>query len=75
MIFYAGDYNWTIVEKYAATVVHVETQSFPQIVENSRSHSDACIISISSKKTHPLNKKGIDNSTKNMSGIMDDHQN
>ena len=27
------------------------------------------------KKTHLLNKKGIDNSTENMSRIMDDHEN
>ena len=65
----------TIVEKYAATVVHIETHCFPQFVENSRSNSDACSISISSKKTHLLNKKGIDNSTENMSRIMDDHEN
>ena len=46
--------GWTIVEKNAATVVYVETHSFPQFVENTRSNSNACSISISSKKKAPI---------------------
>ena len=32
--------GWAIVVKYATTVVYVETQFFPQLLENSRSHSN-----------------------------------
>ena len=62
-----------IAEKYAPTVVLVGAHSFPQFLENFRSHSDACRTLISSKKTRNL--KRIDNSTENMSGIAYGHQN
>ena len=42
----------------------------PQLLENSKSHSNACNTLISSKKKHLLNRKGIDDSTENMSGII-----
>ena len=32
--------GWAIVVKYATTVVYVGTQFFPQLLENSRSHSN-----------------------------------
>ena len=32
--------GWAIVVKYATTVVYVGTQLFPQLLENSRSHSN-----------------------------------
>ena len=44
--------GWTVVEKYATVVVYVGIQFFPQFLENSRSHSNACNTLISSKKTH-----------------------
>ena len=67
--------GWTIVEKYAPTLVSVGAHFFPQFLENCRSHSNACNSLISSKKTRLLNLKGIDNYTKNISGITDGHQN
>ena len=42
--------GWAIVVKYAATVASVGTHTFPQFLENSRSHSNACNNLISSKK-------------------------
>ena len=41
--------GWAIVVKYAATVVYVGTHFFPQLMENSRCHSNAYNL-ISSKK-------------------------
>ena len=67
--------NWTIIEKYATTVVYVGTHFFPQFLENSRSHRNACNILIFSKNTHLLHRKGINDSTENISGITDGHQN
>ena len=68
--------GWVIVEKYAPTVVLVEAHCFPQRLENFRSHSNASSTLIFSKKnTHLSNMKRIDNSTENISGIADDHQN
>ena len=32
--------GWAIVAKYDTTVVYVGTQFFPQLLENSRSHSN-----------------------------------
>ena len=61
--------------KYATTVVYVGTHFFPQFLENSRSHSNAYNNLTSSKNTHQLNRKGIDDTTKNISGITDGHQN
>ena len=40
--------GWTIVVKYATTVVYVGTHFFQQFLENSRSHSNAYNL-ISSK--------------------------
>ena len=42
--------SWTIVEKYAPTVVSVGAHFFAQFLENCRSHSNACNALISSKK-------------------------
>ena len=69
--------GWAIVEKYAPTVVLVGAHSFAQFLENFRSHSNASSTLIFSEKkdTHLLNLKKIDNSTENMSGITDGHQN
>ena len=68
--------GWTVVKKYATVVVYVGIQFFPQFLENSRSHSNACNTLISSKKnTHLLIRKGLDGSTENISGITDGHQN
>ena len=33
--------GWTIVEKYATSVVYIGAHFFPQLLENSRSHSNA----------------------------------
>ena len=63
--------GWAIVNiLYITTVVYV-------FLENTRSHSNACIALISLKKTHTnlLNGKGIDDSAENMSGITDEYQN
>ena len=67
--------NWTIIEKYATTVVYVGTHFIPQFLENSRSHRNACNILIFSKNTQLLHRKGINDSTENISGITDGHQN
>ena len=69
--------GWTIVEKYAPNVVLVGAHFFPQFLENVRSHSNASSTLIFSEKkdTHLLNLKKIDNSTENMSGITNGHQN
>ena len=67
--------GWAIVVKYVTTAVYVGSHFFAQVLENSRSHSNACNKLIFSKNTHQLNGKGIDNSTESMSGITDDHQN
>ena len=65
-----------VVVKYATTVVYVGTPFFPQFLEKiSQSHSNAWNNFISSKNTQQLIRKGIDDSTENMSGITDDHQN
>ena len=65
-----------IVVKYATTVEYIGSQSFPQILENhSWSRSNAYNNLISSKSTHQLNRRVIDDSTENMSGITDGHQN
>ena len=70
---------WAIVVKYATTVVYLGIHIFPRFLENSRSHSNAYNL-ISSKNTHQLNDKGIDDSKENLynrfsSGITDDYQN
>ena len=44
--------GWTIVENFAKAVVYIGTHFFPQIQENSRSHSNACNTLVSSKKPH-----------------------
>ena len=78
MIFHAEDYRkelprdkklygWVIVDKYAATVVCVRTYFFPQFLETSRSHSNAWHAQ--------LNGKVNDDSTENMPGITNGHQN
>ena len=78
VIFHAGDYckqlprdkklyGWIIVDKYAATVVCVRTYFFPQFLETSRSHSNAWHAQ--------LNGKVNDDSTENMPGITNGHQN
>ena len=54
--------GWTVVKKYATVVVYVGIQFFPQFLENSRSHSNACNTLISSKKHAPIKSE-------NMSGI------
>ena len=64
--------GWAVVVKYATTVVYVGTHCFPQFLENSRSHSNAYNNVISS---HLLNGKGIVDSTENLPGITDGHQN
>ena len=46
--------GWSVVEKYATTVVYVGTHFFPQFLENSRSHSNAWDTLISSKKHAPI---------------------
>ena len=46
--------GWTVVEKYVNTVVYVETHFFPQFLENTRSHSNACNTLISSRKHAPI---------------------
>ena len=46
--------GWTVVEKYATTVVYVGTHFAPQFPENSRSYSNACNTLISSKKHVPV---------------------
>ena len=46
--------GWTIVEKYAPTVVSIGAHFFPQFLENYRSHSKACNTLISSKKHAPI---------------------
>ena len=46
--------GWTIVKIYGTTVVFVVTHFFPQFLENCRSHSNACITLISSKKDAPI---------------------
>ena len=62
--------------KYATTVVYVGTPFFPQFLEKiSQSHSNAWNNFISSKNTQQLIRKGIDDSTENMSGITDGNQN
>ena len=43
--------SWAVVVIYATTVVYVGTHFFPQILENSRSHSNADNSLIFSKKT------------------------
>ena len=53
VISHAGDYRksnflkigngWAIIVKYAKTVLYVGTHFFPQFLENSRSHSNACM--------------------------------
>ena len=61
--------------KYATTVVYVGTHFFPQFLENSRSHSNAYNNVISSEKHAPIKWERIDDSTENLSGITDGHQN
>ena len=67
--------SWAIVVKYATTVVYVGTHFFPQFLENSRSHSNAYNNVISSEKHAPIKWERIDDSTENLSGITDGHQN
>ena len=45
--------GWAIVIKYATTIVYVGAHSFPQFLENSRSHNNAYNL-ISSKKHAPV---------------------
>ena len=57
MISQAGDYcksnflkignGWAIVVKYAITVLYIGTHFFLLFLQNSRSHSNACITMIS----------------------------
>ena len=61
--------------KYATIVVYVGPYFFRQFLENSRSHRNAYNNLISSKNTHQLNGKGIDDSTEYMFDVTDGHQN
>ena len=62
--FLKTENGWTIVENYVTTVVHVGNHFFPQLLENSRSHSNACNDLVSSEKLAPMsNENGIDDST------------
>ena len=80
VILHAGNYflkiknGWTVIKKYATTLVYVGTHFFPQFLENPRPHFNACNITLS-KKTRLLNEKGIENSIENLSGITDGHHN
>ena len=58
---------WVIVVKYATTVVYVGPHFFPQILEKSRSHSNAWHAQ--------LNGKRIDDSTENIPGTTNSHRN
>ena len=46
--------GWTVVKKYATTVVYVRTHFFPQFLEKSRCHVNACNTLISSKTYAPI---------------------
>ena len=67
--------GWAIFVKYATIVVYVGPYFFRQFLENSRSHRNAYNNLISSKNTHQLNGKGIDDSTEYMFDVTDGHQN
>ena len=49
--------GWAIVVKYATAAVYVGTHFFPQFLENSRSHNNACNNLISSKKHAPIKRE------------------
>lgn len=66
--------GWNVVQRHATTLVQ-ELTFFHQLLENSRYHFNACNTLISWKKTRLLNGKEIDDSTENLSGITNDHQN
>ena len=63
--------SWSVVEKYATTVVYVGTHLFPQFLEKSGPPNNACntLHSSKKKKTRIYYKREIDESTENLSGI------
>ena len=65
--------NFLNIRNGWTAVVYAETHLFPKFLENSRPHRNACNSLVCSKKTHPLNDKGIDKSTENVSDITDNN--
>lgn len=66
--------GWTVAEKCDTAVPYAETHLFPKFLENPRTHRNACNSLVCSKNTHPLNDKGIDKSTENISDIADNNR-
>ena len=66
--------GWTMIVKYATTIVYVGTDFSPQFLENSSSHSNSYNNLIFLEKiTNELNRKGIVDFPEDKYGITDIH--
>ena len=66
--------GWTMIVKYATTIVYIGTDFSPQLLENSSSHSNSYNSLIFLEKiTNELNRKGIVDFPEDKYGITDIH--